>query len=302
MKCAAAASAARTGARPFSPTCILTEIRGAAALCIGGSHLAIHDCVFTNNGALEGGGVCCEEAGLALEGCRFFENTADLRGGAVHAHAAVIDMSDCEFEHNSAMHGGATDFHIGSTVTVRDCRYYENSAIEAGCLCLFAGCDGTIKGCTFAGNTSEDWGAALSVGKATPCHIQGCTFYGNSGGMGAVLLSGVPTTMAQTVIAFNDPGLYVYSDVTMTCCDIHGNLGGDWIGSFAEQYGLDGNISLDPLFCDPEQRDFSLDAASPCIPFPPSNPECDLIGAWPIGCGGTPAEGVNWGRVKAAFR
>jgi hypothetical protein len=183
---------------------------------------------------------------LTLEGRRFFENTADVLGGAVHAHAAVIEMFDCEFEfeHNSALHGGATDFHIGSVVIVRICRYYENSAVEGGGLCLFAGCDGTIEDCTFAGNTCDEWAAALSVGKATTCHVQGCTFY-------------------------------------------------DWIGSFAGQYGVDGDISADPLFCDPEQRDFRLDAPSPRAPFSPPDPECDLVGAWPVGCGGTPVEWVS---------
>lgn len=290
------------GSSPVISNCVLTYTRGAAALCIDGGHLQLHACVLSHNDAFEGGGVCCEEATLTLEGCRFFENTADQLGGAVHAHAAVIEMVDCEFENNSALHGGATDFHIGSVVTARNCRYYENSAIEAGCLCLFAGCDGTIEGCTFYGNTCTDWASALAVGKSSMCHVQSCTFYGNTGGSGAVLLSDAPCTMAQTVIAFNGGGLYEYSTVTMTCCDIFGNQGGDWIGSFAGQYGIDGNISEDPLFCDPELRDLRLNAASPCAPFSPPNPECDLIGAWPVGCGGTPVEGVSWGRLKAAFR
>jgi len=282
--------------------CILTEIHGAAALCIDGSRLEVHDCVFTGNEALEGGGICCEEATLVLEGCRFTENEAFQLGGAVHAHAAVVDLLDCEFEHNHAVHGGAADFHISTVAVVRDCRFYENHATEAGALCLYAGCNGTVEGCTFAGNISSDWASALSAGKGSGCQIQSSTFYGNSGGFGAVLLSDALCTMSQVVIAFNDGGLYQYSTVAMTCCDIFGNEGGDWIGDFADQLGVNGNICEDPLFCDPEQRDFQLNAASPCAPFSPPNPECDLIGAWPVGCSGTPVEAIRWGRLKNAFR
>jgi hypothetical protein len=51
--------------------------------------------------------------------------------------------------------------------------------------------------------------------------------------------------------------------------------------------GTNGNISLDPRFCDYESRDFHLAADSPCAPFTPPNPECGLIGAWPVGCAAT---------------
>ncbi len=292
------------GSAPLIANCALTHTRGAAALCLGQGHLQLHGCVFAHNDACEGGGVCCEEATLTMAGCRLFENTADLLGGGVHAHAAVVEMVDCEFERNSALHGGAADFHIGSVVTVRQCRFYENSAVEAGCLCLFAGCEGLIEGCTFSGNAGNQWASTLAVGKSSLCHVRSCTFYGNAGTPGALLLEDAPCTLTQTVIAFNEggPGLCPVSTVTLTCCDIFGNQGGDWIGSFAWQYGLQGNIAADPLFCDPELRDFRLDAASPCAPFSPPNPECDLIGAWPIGCGGTPVEAVSWGELKARFR
>ena len=48
--------------------------------------------------------------------------------------------------------------------------------------------------------------------------------------------------------------------------------------------------------------DFYIDCNSPCAPFSPPNPECDLIGAWPVGCGGSPAEKTTWGAMKALFR
>ena len=107
-----------------------------------------------------------------------------------------------------------------------------------------------------------------------------------------------------TIVAFSvsGDGVHTYGGATLRCCDIYGNAGGDWIGSIAGQLGLDGNISEDPLFCDPETLDFTLHPDSPCAPFTPPNPECDLIGAWPVGCSPTPMLETTWGAMKALFR
>ncbi|MCK4304205.1 MAG: right-handed parallel beta-helix repeat-containing protein [Candidatus Eisenbacteria sp.] len=289
---------------PVVIDCILTDNSGAAALCIESSWLTFTNCHFTSNTAFEGGGICCEEATLTIEHCTFSDNTAEQSGGAIRARAAVITVDCCTFTHNTASHGGATDFIMGCEVALRDCLYQENSAIEAGCVCLFAGCQGTIEGCTFVGNSSDQWAAAVEVGKSSTAHVAECTFYGNAASGGTLILSDDPSTVTNTIVAFSTlgPALYSWSNVALSCCDFCGNEGGDWIGGYASQYGINGNISEDPLFCDPENGDFALHELSPCAPFSPPNPECDLIGAWAVGCGGTPVTESTWGGIKAMFR
>ncbi len=61
---------------------------------------------------------------------------------------------------------------------------------------------------------------------------------------------------------------------------------------------MQGNISADPLFCDPAAGDLRLQEGSPCAP----GTECDLMGAWPVGCDVTPAAETTWGAIKALFR
>jgi hypothetical protein len=46
--------------------------------------------------------------------------------------------------------------------------------------------------------------------------------------------------------------------------------------------GQNGNISVDPLFCDVANLDLTLHADSPCAPE--QQPTCGLIGALPVGC------------------
>lgn len=79
-------------------------------------------------------------------------------------------------------------------------------------------------------------------------------------------------------------GLYVQDNslAVLTCTDIWGNALGDWIGPIAGQLGQNGNICLDPRFCDPGNLDFTLAADSPCVPD--AIPGCGLVGAWPVGC------------------
>jgi hypothetical protein len=38
------------------------------------------------------------------------------------------------------------------------------------------------------------------------------------------------------------------------------------------------------LFCHPASGNYQLSEGSPCLPFTSPNEECDLIGAWDVGC------------------
>ena len=102
---------------------------------------------------------------------------------------------------------------------------------------------------------------------------------------------------AEPIVRWGDDPIPILS-----CCDLCGNSGGDWVGCIEDQFGIRGNISEDPLFCGPDNGDLTLQDCSPCAPFSPPNPEGDLIGAWPVGCGGTPTTRSTWGGVKALFR
>ncbi len=51
---------------------------------------------------------------------------------------------------------------------------------------------------------------------------------------------------------------------TITCSNLFGTDGGDWVGSLEDQLGIDGNMSADPLLTDAQQHDFSLQEGSPC--------------------------------------
>lgn len=92
--------------------------------------------------------------------------------------------------------------------------------------------------------------------------------------------------LANNIIAENGAGVSVPAVIDsdlIHCNDVWSNPGGNWFG-ITDPTGSNGNISLDPRFCDSSLPDFRLRPSSPCVPFSQPNPECDLIGARPVGC------------------
>jgi len=109
--------------------------------------------------------------------------------------------------------------------------------------------------------------------------------------------------MLRTIVAFNSSGgvgIGLDSTVQPTCDDVYGNTAGNWDG-MPDPTGSNGDIALDPLFCDPAQDVYTLSSTSPCAP-PQSPASCDLIGARPVQCGATPARPHTWGQLKARYR
>ena len=109
-------------------------------------------------------------------------------------------------------------------------------------------------------------------------------------------------TVENCIVSHNRHGEGIYCDdgssASVTCTDVFSNEGGDWVGCLEGQEGENGNLSVDPLFCDASLGDYGLSQESPCAP---PNGSCGLIGARPVSCGSTRLEETTWGRLKARY-
>lgn len=132
----------------------------------------------------------------------------------------------------------------------------------------------TFTDCVFTGNPDR----ALYCWSSQPI-LENCTFYGNGTALRTAGTAPNPI-LSNCIIAFNTNS--VIGVATLTCSDIYGNSNGDWVGPIAPQYGVTGNISADPLFCDAENGVFTLSTDSPCARW--ENPDCGQIGALGVGC------------------
>ena len=146
----------------------------------------------------------------------------------------------------------------------------------------------TFKFCIFYGNQSTLSGGAIRCKNSSPSLIN-CTFVANSAQTGGAIfgLASSSPYLENCIIAFSGSGESIAtadgsSQPLLACCNIFGNAGGDWERAISDQANSEGNLSVDPQFCDPDNLIFTLKAGSPCAP---DNNSCGrLIGALPAEC------------------
>ncbi len=282
--------------------CAILGNQGSAVKCDTAS-LSVSHCSFRQNAASWGGALNFEYGDASIGDCEFVENTATL-GGACYAFYGNLVFQDCTFRANHAGQAPALGLFEYTHAEVRRCTFTENEQLEYyGVVTFFLACQGVVEDCTFAGNDCPQ-GSVICSEKISTTRIEGCTLWGNLAGGGAVWAGHMDVQIVNTLIAANTGGPAVsspYDHATFTCCDLFGNEGGDWTDPFAGQLGQNGNIAADPILCDPDASDFHLAESSPCAPFTPPNPECDLIGAWGVDCEVIATHSTTWSEMKALF-
>ena len=238
------------------------------------SHPTLESCGFAFNeakagslssgGAVDaatvGGGVACATNDLVINDCIFTENIGSVEAATSLSLAGGMACLQSSPQISSSL-------FRGNQVSATPITLPSEPPIAGGLALLHS--SASVSSCTFEGNLVPDAGRKSLAG--------GISVAGNSS-----------PVFSNDIIAFSPVGVGIACDevgtVTLTCCDVYGNGGGDWVGCIEDQLGVEGNIHLDPLFCgelNPEMP-FSLASSSPCAPE--INPDCGLIGALPVGC------------------
>jgi parallel beta-helix repeat protein len=291
-------------------------------------------CSFTENSAVGAGGLWCEESSPSIRYCSFSDNYGEDGGGVGLVYDSDANLSNCSFTDNVASGGGAGMICYDSSPIITDCLFQRNEVTwEDGGAILMIECVPVIANCVFSGNVADYAGGIslrYSSGTIVNCTfydnlmafycshesagtVIGCTFYRNRGwgGRSGGIVSAWSSSLSveNTIVAFTPNGTGIgcwYSHpISLNCCDIFGNSDGDWVGCIADQYGINGNFSACPSFCNAEMGDFHLCDESPCLPGNhPDGYECGLIGAWGEGCscGPSQTEPTTWGAIKAMYK
>lgn len=250
---------------------------GGAVLCDIGATVTITDCTFHDNDGDQGGAICILNGATALlEGVTFTNNTAD-QGGAIYCEEGDIAAIDCFFQNNASPEGGAVDLLRPIAFShFADCTFLQNSANNGGAMFVHEAVLELLR-CTLYGNAANQMGGGIR-----------CWFNGDLAAENTIIAN---STAGEAV------SCYTGTTPILTCCDVFGNAGGDYVGCLEALAGVAGNISADPLFCDPENGNFHVPESSPCAPFTFPNAACDLIGAWAAGCN---PQTVPEGRVRTS--
>ncbi len=151
---------------------------------------------------------------------------------------------------------------------------------------LFNEASATVRNVVFTGNEAVAGGAVYAF--RTNPHLINCTFVDNTASLGSAIFAydEADVTVENSIIAFNESGqpvsCYESSAATASCTNVYGNAAGDWVGCLSGQEGSNGNILLDPIFCDYANGDYGINSASPCAP---DNNACAvLMGGMAITC------------------
>ena len=255
---------------------------------------------------------------VIVNNCVFEDNATGMTdwngGGAVYADRSGTPVfNDCVFRNNQGFAGGALNSNHGGRVTFNDCRFIGNLAIRGGAIYGLT----TVKiGCLFADNEATEWGGAVWHNSYGLDYYESCTFDGNRAPLGGAILAaanyGGSVEMIDTIISNCPDGAAIFISpsvpITLSCSNLYGNAGGDWIEPFADQVDERGNFSANPCYCDPDGEDFRLSADS--YARAGGHPwGCDqLVGAYGVGCGEigcsgpVAVEGRTFGSVKSLYR
>jgi predicted outer membrane repeat protein len=272
----------------------------------------VTNCTFSGNSGLGGGGMLSFiESYPAIDSCTFSGNSG-VYGAGIHCFRSSPTVSDCIFSDNSAVEGGGAMYCDLSYPSVSNCTFSGNSGDYGGGIACYEASP-TISVCTFSQNwcTHGAGGGMFCWNSSSPA-VTSCTFWRNSAGYnGATLYCATSSDLSieNTIIAFSSAGSAFLCDgggtFNLGCCDIYGNAGGDWVGCIADQYGINGNFSADPMFCDTLNGDFSLQDCSPCLPgYHPDGYNCGgILGAYGSGCACQSATApTTWGAIKSIYR
>jgi len=207
-----------------------------------GCYVEITDNIISDNDADSIGGAICVHAGSnpVISGNMISGNSASWAGCGIYCISASPTISNNMISHNvqtGGASGGGLSLFGGSNATIHQNLIYGNFANAGGGIHC-DNSDPTISNNTFFGNL------AVLLGQ-----------YGNSVNLNAsdpIIINSI--FWPDTVMTGIEIDLNWNSAPVITYCDIYDTL---WSG--------DGNISVDPMFVNPDTGNFYLLEGSPCI-------------------------------------
>jgi predicted outer membrane repeat protein len=265
--------------------CLIRGNGGDGIYFQGNSLSSITSCVIDSN---EGNGISAFDNSLNVNACV-------IQGNNIGIHVSTgwaTTLTDCIISDHP--NGGVITTGNEPTVEFVRCRFVNNHSQLGGAVRLND--HGVFTECVFIDNSAIKGGAVYAADYDYATYhsepiMSNCAFLNNTADSGSAIYywrhnDNDNSSLLSSILAFNGPGAAIecgsQSVFPISCTDIHGNPGGDWVGGIDSFASINGNFSLNPRFCDPANGDYHLAANSPCLP---ANNSCNtLIGAFGQGC------------------
>jgi PKD repeat protein len=240
-------------ASPVIEDVVITD--NEAAGLGGGMYLSSADPVMRNvvieeNSASQGGGLYLKNSSFPiLEDVEIRNNSASDQGGGMYCNRkSYPTFLRATIAHNSAEYeGGGVYFYDGSACMMTNTVVYRNTASEGGGIYCYNNSYPLILNSVYYGNVALNAGGAIYASFCCGPEIANSILWGD-----------FPEEICFSPVNDRNFIAIAHSNVEGDTTDIESNNNGDI-------YWLDGNISEEPRFADPDNMDFHLKFNSPCI-------------------------------------
>jgi parallel beta-helix repeat protein len=275
--------------------------RGGGVFCDAFSSPIITKCTVSGNTAEFGGGVLCEFCSFPT----ITNNTISHNQGfgGVYSHQCdSLTIANNTICGNQASDGGGIYLGFTNSPNVGDITITNNTisgnsgGLGGGIFCTDIGLPSItlISHNTIAACSAGQGGGICCKDYSSPTLSHNTIIENHAlDGGGLYCIHDSSPKLLNTIIAFSTQGKAVHcddatADPTLNCCDIYCNADGDWVACIEEQFGVNGNISCDPLFCYPDTGNYYLAENSCCAGAgcdSSGNPDSTTdIGAFGLGC------------------
>jgi len=250
------------------------------------------------------GGLLSQSSATIVQDCEFVGNTRTALGVS---SAPLLEIRNSYFADNVSSSSGPGAIGIGLSIfpVIADCVFLNNTGAIGGAIEAYGAT--TLERSLFHGNraTNATGSGAAAALYGTRLTIRSNTFdrsmaLSQFGGCALRFESSLPFTMERNIFAGTEGGPAVRSlgaqPQTLGCNIYWNNPQGNVVGFALDETDRE----VDPLFCDPDNGNLTLDALSPCLPE--NSLGCGLIGATEQGCGTVSITPSTWAGIKAAYR
>jgi nitrous oxidase accessory protein NosD len=217
-----------------------------------------------------------------------------INGGATDLVILCQSVQGCAvigftLTNGRSVNGGGVLCTQSTGVALRGNRIIENTGLESGAGIYWYSSSGTIEWNLVANNSV----VGIYCSYASP-GIAHNTIFGNGGWANTTFYQSSPS-IHHNIVVSGERGIVCESgsQPSLWCNDVWNHSVIDY--SCAPDPS---DISMDPLFCDPDNMDFRIDHQSPCA----NQPGCGLVGVYGPACGATGIEGNSWGAIKSMYR
>ena len=218
---------------------------GGGILCASSSPSLVNLIVTGNISPEDGGGIYCSTSNPRMVNVAVIGNTAIGYGGGINCFNGNPNLVNVTVAGNTALcDGGGINIDNASPRLVN---------------------------VMVTGNTSNYAGGGITCDHASPDFVN-VTVTGNTATFGGGIYCWYSSPRLVNTILWNNSLEEIYfsnmgdsNSVTIAYSDIQGGEEGIVTNNNGTVYWLDGNIDIDPLFAEPDNGDFQLQAGSLCI-------------------------------------